>query len=142
MSDNTLAVHPTTTPLAALTGSATPGHFRSWHWPAALRYASEMTRWNPRRRYRVARSGDSWIALPASDLDWTRFEGVHPPGVCAGRACVVHGPSEHHMRDWPMVWRPFRGQVERTCPHGIGHPDPDQAGDTTHGCDGCCGVPR
>lgn len=29
---------------------------------------------------------------------------------------------------------------ERTCPHGVGHPDPDDVlnEDKVHGCDGCC----
>ena len=27
--------------------------------------------------------------------------GVHPPTACTGRACVIHAPSEHHMRAWP-----------------------------------------
>lgn len=72
---------------------------------------------------------------------------VHPAWRCQGRPCVVHHPSEHHMQDWPIDWRADRGTVERTCPHMIGHPDPDDlayqlslgrslAG--VHGCDGCC----
>jgi hypothetical protein len=47
----------------------------------------------------------------------------------------------HHMRDWPLIWRNDRGIFERKCPHGIGHPDPDQGGpnfSAVHGCDGCC----
>lgn len=29
--------------------------------------------------------------------------------------------------------------MERICPHGVGHPDPDDTNpDTVHGCDGCC----
>lgn len=29
--------------------------------------------------------------------------------------------------------------MERMCPHGIGHPDPDEITlDVVHGCDGCC----
>jgi hypothetical protein len=61
------------------------------------------------------------------------------------------------MNTWPLVHRMDRqvysnGMVltlsERTCPHGIGHPDPDSLDwlaiysnrDTwaIHGCDGCC----
>jgi len=56
--------------------------------------------------------------------------------------CVVHHPSQHPMRMWPMHWRMDRYIVERICPHGIGHPDPDQIfpidDDGRHGCDGCC----
>ena len=53
--------------------------------------------------------------------------------------CPIHQPSAHHMAGWPQHWRDDRGIVERICPHGIGHPDPDdQTSDTVHGCDGCC----
>src|ERR1035437_3597591 len=40
--------------------------------------------------------------------------------------CVLHNPSNHKMRTWPMVLR-SSGLIERKCPHGIGHPDPDSA---------------
>jgi len=64
---------------------------------------------------------------------------VHPQDNCAGRPCCVHNPSEHHMRAWPQNWRGDRLLMERICPHGVGHPDPDDINpDTTHGCDGCC----
>jgi hypothetical protein len=58
------------------------------------------------------------------------------------------------MREWPMLFRYDRGIMERTCEHGTGHPDPDDAayrlwfyetydkGDYdpgVHGCDLCCG---
>jgi len=72
---------------------------------------------------------------------------VHDEKLCKGRTCVIHNPSDHHMKDWPQIWRNDRGIFERQCEHGIGHPDPDQfdywrlsgnmfAG--IHGCDGCC----
>lgn len=72
---------------------------------------------------------------------------THPPEKCMGRPCVIHAPSDHHMRDWPTNWRSDRQLMERMCPHGQGHPDPDDlayqlgigrkhAG--SHGCDGCC----
>ncbi len=80
---------------------------------------------------------------------------VHPPSECEGHPCCIHNPSDHHMRDWPQNWRSDRGLMERICPHGIGHPDPDHLdhierhlgreaaeGESTHGCDGCCQVPR
>lgn len=84
----------------------------------------------------------------------------HAPSRCAGRACCVHNPSDHHMRDWPMTFRSDRARyvgdrvfvlTERICPHGVGHPDPDSmdylrsigssdevAGEGIHGCDRCC----
>lgn len=71
---------------------------------------------------------------------------THDPADCAGRVCVLHNTTKHAMSDWPIIWRDDRGIVERKCPHGIGHPDPDQFAfwretdqmwQTTHGCDGC-----
>lgn len=73
---------------------------------------------------------------------------VHTPDKCAGRHCVLHNPSEHHMRSWPVLWRSDLRMMVRTCPHQIDHPDPDDlayrrnqlgaqhAG--VHICDGCC----
>lgn len=69
---------------------------------------------------------------------------VHPPEQCAGetRPCVIHRPSDHHMRTWITHWRSSRGIMERLCEHGIGHPDPDEINpDRLHGCDGCCAAP-
>lgn len=75
---------------------------------------------------------------------------VHDREDCTG-ACPIHAPSDHHMRDWPLHWREDRGLMERICPHGVGHPDPDHLthtaevrgeeaawGESVHGCDGCC----
>lgn len=76
---------------------------------------------------------------------------VHAEGVCGGEHCPFHNPSDHAMREYPVVVRLDKGAlVERTCPHGVGHPDPDSmsylvARDKknewlgVHGCDGCCG---
>ncbi len=78
----------------------------------------------------------------------TVLANVHPAEQCRGRPCVLHNPSDHHMRSWPTHFRGDRGLMERTCPHGVGHPDPDDLawhvsqGRTwqgVHGCDGCCG---
>lgn len=76
---------------------------------------------------------------------------AHPPTKCAGQPCTLHNRSDHHMRPWMQHWRDDRGLMERICPHGIGHPDPDQweylvntYGEETaraefvHGCDGDC----
>lgn len=73
--------------------------------------------------------------------------GVHDPADCQGRPCALHNSSEHHMANWPQRYRFDKGFMERVCPHGIGHTDPDDvayfaginaAGWTLHGCDGCC----
>jgi hypothetical protein len=73
---------------------------------------------------------------------------VHDEGRCIGEVCPIHRPTDHHMREWPMVYRGDRGIFERLCPdHGTGHPDPDDQvalkfilgeSDGIHGCDGCC----
>ena len=82
--------------------------------------------------------------MTASDIVWAN---THDPALCAGRVCVIHNPTDHHMRDWTAIWRSDRGIVERLCPHGVGHYDPDQIPywratnqmwQTVHGCCGCC----
>jgi hypothetical protein len=71
---------------------------------------------------------------------------VHEEGTCWVDPCCIHTPSNHSMSAFPRLWRDdWGGMMERTCPHGIGHPDPDWlAGKNpkdrfdVHGCDGCC----
>ena len=76
---------------------------------------------------------------------------VHHPSKCAGEYCCIHNPSAHVMVEFPLYWRDDRQLMERTCPHGVGHPDPDaldfqrrvrgeRAAEVAgvHGCDGCC----
>jgi hypothetical protein len=85
--------------------------------------------------------------MPWTDSNGTRIT-THPLWRCSGTYCVVHNPSDHHMRDWPTNIRGDRRfLVERICYHGVGHPDPDslshfiRMGDDSmgiHGCDGCC----
>lgn len=75
------------------------------------------------------------------------LQSVHQEALCAHRECVIHNPTDHHMADWPLIWREDRRLFERLCECGIGHPDPDQfaywaeSGQESigvHGCDGCC----
>lgn len=76
----------------------------------------------------------------------------HPQDRCQGTHCVIHNPSAHPMRSWPMNIRET-ALIERLCRHSIGHPDPDSwramnrldygnaeidYGYQIHGCDGCC----
>lgn len=68
---------------------------------------------------------------------------VHSPGLCALESCTVHNRSNHSMRIFPQHWRWDTHIMERICPHGVGHPDPDNPwveGDFRwiHSCDGCC----
>lgn len=74
--------------------------------------------------------------------------GVHLEDECHGLPCVVHAPTNHHMSRWPLIWRYDRKIFERLCPHGTGHPDPDQLPywrsigalhEFVHCCCGCCG---
>ena len=80
---------------------------------------------------------------------------LHPASACADRdSCVIHRQSDHNMRAFQLRWRTAQvydikpSHFERICPHGIGHPDPDDMGYWrsvgeesmgVHGCDGCCG---
>lgn len=83
--------------------------------------------------------------------DGTVLGNTHDPVLCEGRPCVIHHPSDHHMSSWPTHYRSDRGIMERICPHGVGHPDPDdlawrasepeineRTGGGVHGCDLCC----
>lgn len=66
---------------------------------------------------------------------------THDRSACEGRACTIHNRSDHHLRQLPQHWRDDAGFMERTCAHGIGHPDPDELprnAHRVHGCDGCC----
>lgn len=70
---------------------------------------------------------------------------THRASDCMGHYCTIHNRSDHSMRSFPQWWRNDRGIMERICPHGIGHPDPDDykvmlsKAEQIHGCDGCCG---
>lgn len=68
----------------------------------------------------------------------------HSEDACKGNPCTIHNRSDHHMRAWPQHWRQDRRIMERICPHGVGHPDPDERSDinTVHGCCGCCVPPN
>lgn len=82
---------------------------------------------------------------------------VHEANEDCANGCCIHNPSQHSLKDAPLVWRvagPFDfkpSHMERMCVHGVGHPDPDalaylhRSGEqslsdvlATHGCDGCC----
>ena len=68
---------------------------------------------------------------------------THDSDICIGEYCTIHNRSNHSMRSFPQNWRPdWGGFMERFCPHGIGHPDPDELSVMEfvngHGCDGCC----
>lgn len=67
----------------------------------------------------------------------------HGPNVCTGQACTIHNMTNHHMRSFTQHWRDDRGIMERICPHGVGHPDPDEYAvriGKDSGVHGCCGT--
>ncbi len=88
------------------------------------------------------------IAEPVFGVQTTGTVRIHSVTSCLGRRCPFHNPSNHHMVDWPMNVRLDRqALVERTCSHGVAHPDPDSLAYFErsgikymgiHGCDGCC----
>ena len=65
---------------------------------------------------------------------------AHAYSVCQGRPCTVHNLSDHPLRSWPQQWNSLIGYMERVCPHGVAHIDPDEFKlFLAHACDGCCG---
>lgn len=82
------------------------------------------------------------------------IKNIHRKRNCEGRPCVIHNPSNHVMRSFPLHWRSDRYMFERICPCGVGHPDPDHMWwyesvygkenariEAIHGCCGCCEKP-
>lgn len=83
-----------------------------------------------------------------------RIVSVHLESIkCHSEGCAIHHPSNHAMSGFKRLWRYDVRLMERICPHGVGHPDPDHLrflaslgprGKTlsesqgVHGCDGCC----
>jgi len=89
------------------------------------------------------------IAEPVFGMVMLEMVTVHAQSECAGEYCALHNPSDHPLRDAPMVLRLDKGAlIERTCEHGVGHSDPDSVAFFTrigkdpemfdHSCDGCC----
>lgn len=75
-----------------------------------------------------------------------RMSNVH--SECYAETCVIHNPTDHHMREWPLHWYADGGFFVRYCHHLSLHPDPDtvewtksQGLSLEHGCDGCCRTP-
>jgi hypothetical protein len=78
---------------------------------------------------------ETWY-LPSPDGEGTLVLGAHPRGDCAGRGCALHGPTDHWAAGMPLRWTapvfpdtggpPVKpGVMERLCPHGQWHEDPD-----------------
>jgi hypothetical protein len=69
---------------------------------------------------------------------------VHAADACEGAYCVIHRRKPGPQADWPTSWRGQWGGMELLCPHGVGHPAPEQLARPgfadIHTCDGCCRV--
>lgn len=62
---------------------------------------------------------------------------VHTKDKCKGQTCCIHNRTNHSMRSFPQHWREDRKVMERICPCGCGHIDPDDP--TEDRIHGCCG---
>lgn len=97
--------------------------------------------------------GDVMQTDPELGLVTQSVLSTHGPSVCAGQACCLHSPSPHPLAGAPLLWRGDRGLMERTCVHGLAHPDVDDLAHKrrtmppgwygalrfeAHDCDGCC----
>lgn len=84
-----------------------------------------------------------------------RYENIHQVSpACIAQGCMIHNPDEEwvgNREDWPYFPR-ADGRMERLCPHGVGHSDPNNTrwlqkiaphlAPGIHGCDGCCRTPN
>jgi hypothetical protein len=71
--------------------------------------------------------------------------GAHGIERCIGDTCAIHNVTQHPLSEWPQEYDELERTISRICPHGIMHPDPDDAPyrastgrSTRHTCDGCC----
>ncbi len=87
-----------------------------------------------------------------TDSFGNKLVNVHPKSEeCLEYGCPIHSPSDHTMKDWPLLWRNDRRIFERIDSEGVGHPDPDTLKfiartrgqevadiESVHGCNGMC----
>ncbi len=116
---------------------------------SAAQVASLICRWLSRWTQLAGRPSASSSTPNSKGLGMSHNAvTIHPPQRCAGFHCPWHNPSDHHITTWMRVIRTDRNNLmERVCPHGIGHPDPDSLewlrrigvrDDGVHSCDRCC----
>ena len=107
-------------------------------------------------RFQDTSAFEQHTGRPSPDVTWLEHSNVltaanhiavlrvHSADNCLSKdRCPIHNRSDHAMRTFPQLWRTDISVMERTCEHGIGHPDPDSSWDKdderwSHGCDGCC----
>lgn len=54
-----------------------------------------------------------------------RVLSTHGPSLCSGQYCCIHNPSDHPLKNAPMVWIGEVRLITRRCECGALHPDPD-----------------
>lgn len=97
----------------------------------------------------MSTDGMFWLA------DGSIITNTHPSTDCSGPlGCALHAPSDHPLRDAPLVYYPSTGGLGRRCAHQD-HPDVDDIawrgrGATNYAgrrpewlhqpCCGCCGL--
>ena len=86
----------------------------------------------PSPEYRLSAEGRTFIVdgvehgfFGKKELAASPLTTLHLQSRCKGRYCVIHKPSSHFMRLWPLIWDTERIQMYRLCKHGLVHPDPD-----------------
>ena len=62
-----------------------------------------------------------WLLADSGQL----VQNIHPAEWCSG-TCVVHRPSDHHMRKLELSFDIEKKAFQRTCKHGALHHDPDE----------------
>lgn len=102
--------------------------------------------------HRTTEAVECWSCAAWVLPDRTQIVGVHTTLDCLRMpSCALHRRSDHHLRHFPQVHQlianspesvvhSWWGPMQRMCPHGIGHPDPDNSYHILHNidCDGCC----
>jgi len=112
-----------------------------------IRFLAAATRKD--EEYEEVEQDPDWMALHTEQEQalMGRWVGIHQPDALCETVCVVHNPSQGMHRTLTPIWRTDLQILERICPHGIGHPDPDQTlylaqsgqmAKVLHSCDGCC----
>ena len=62
-----------------------------------------------------------WLLADSGQL----VVNIHPSKWCSG-TCVVHRPSDHHMRKLELSFDVEKKAFQRACEHGDLHQDPDE----------------
>jgi hypothetical protein len=104
-------------------------HFAVGRWQQAQRRIHDVSTLHQEEKSREEAEEEERMTEGDWDIIGTHSQGpvkTHGPDRCAGTHCVIHNPSGHHMKDWPLSFRMDLGALAfRECPCGMLHPDPD-----------------